>query len=249
MALECESNMPSELTGQWMSDSVVEITARAADDDQPTVLEPPPGKLASRAKENLPFDPVVEVSFACPECGHTCHVAWEHLSGGVHCPACESSFHILPDRLKKHSLPGPAELTFPCPRCRQAIKLPVSRIRQRMTCPGCELELLPGPDNKLHDRHELKEMKIQSRQRRLRPSPAPFAGFDAARGKLVMIGTGVGLALLLLVWIGYSIFHTPTVETAQNFTMLAGGGAGPRFVLPEDHQQKELSTRILHFRR
>jgi hypothetical protein len=200
----------------------------------------------------IPFNPDLEVSFACPECEHTCLVLWEHLALGMECPACNSSFHILPDRLQKREHRGPAEISFHCPRCKQWNSILASRASQGATCRGCQLELLPGPDKKLYDRQELNQIKLQARQQSNRSHASDFAGFDSDKIRLNLLVGGTTLGLILLFWLGTWFFHTPTVEElAHDFTeycLTGDASSAAAFVAAEDHQQQEFKHwQMMHF--
>jgi len=157
-----------------------------------------------------PINPEIEVSLCCPECEHTCHVPWDRLAQGFYCPVCQTVFDILPSRVRKRSTRGPLELSFNCPRCLQVNTLPTSKAAQGATCQGCQLELLPGPDKRLHDKPQLRAMKTQARRESFAGPTA--AGLQPNQVRLILIGVGSLLGLIFVVWMGVWLLRTVTME-------------------------------------
>ena len=149
----------------------------------------------------------LNVSLACPQCGHSGWTQWKKLRRGMRCPKCQCQF--LLDRngqlMTEEELP---QVRFSCPRCGQAGSIPKLFNVRKAACGVCKLQLVMGPDHQLHGAEEVAKMRrahnaaaLEQKQKDLSIARGlPQAAPPAKRRRTMLAGAAAAAVVVLAAW-------------------------------------------------
>lgn len=149
----------------------------------------------------------LNVSLACPQCGHSGWTQWKKLRRGMRCPKCQCQF--LLDRngqlMTEEELP---QIKFSCPRCGQNGSIPKLFNVRKAACGVCKLQLVIGPDNQLHGADEVAKMRRAQNSAALEQKTKEYAAArglpqaapPANRKRIILAGAAAAVVVVAAIW-------------------------------------------------